>query len=94
MGEYTTFTCSGCGYRAQRIRWGAGQADPRIRFLPALCTRCRNIIEVELTGRDVLVETFYCGKCSSPVLFFEKGESHECPRCKAPNLGIEQKGYW
>lgn len=94
MGEFTTFECGACGYRAEHIRWGAGQLDPRTRFLPAVCHHCQKIIEVELTGRDILIEEFTCPDCGHAVFFFEKGDSYKCPRCQTPDLGISQEGYW
>lgn len=94
MGEYTTFACSSCGYRVERIRWGVGLNDPRVRLLPALCPECHTIIEVELTGRDLLVDEFRCELCQALVSFFEKGQSYRCPKCQAPDLAIRQEGYW
>lgn len=94
LGEYTTFSCSACGYSAEHIRWGVGVTDPRVRFLPGRCDRCREIIEVELTGRDPLIEEFRCRRCNSLIFFFEKGQSYGCPRCGTPNLRILQLDYW
>lgn len=94
VGEYTTFSCDSCGYRVERIRWGVGLTDPRQRLLPALCPECRTIVEVDLTGRDVLIEEFRCGVCGVLVSFFEKGRSYHCPECQAPDLKIRQEGYW
>ena len=94
MGETTIFECSACGYQSGEVRWGAGSMDARIRFLPALCHTCRDIVEIELTGRDVLVETFSCPACHAPATFFSRGESFRCPRCDAADLKIHQKGYW
>ena len=94
MGELTTFECSKCGYRAANVRWGAGQMDARVRFLPAHCMNCKKIVEVELTGRDILIEEFTCPGCGHPVFFFEKGESYRCPACGEPGMAIHQEGYW
>lgn len=94
MGEYTEFRCRVCGYHTEKVRWGAGQNDARIRFLPAFCYKCRNIVEVELTGRDVLMEKFTCSNCESQVFFLKKGKAYDCPRCGATNLQIVQEGYW
>lgn len=94
MGEYTTFSCDSCGYRVERLRWGVGQNDSRQRLLPALCRECRTIVEVDLTGRDVLIDEFRCDICGAAVSFFEKGQSYCCPKCQAPDLKIRQEGYW
>lgn len=68
--------------------------DPTIRFLPALCRTCKDIIEVELTGRDVLIETFTCSGCGSAITFFSRAESFHCPACGAPDMVVHQEGYW
>lgn len=94
MGETTVFECSACGYRSGEVRWGVASGDARIRFMAALCRKCQDIVGVELTGRDVLFETFACPGCGSPVAFLQKSETIACPRCAAPNMRIRQKGYW
>lgn len=94
MGETTVFSCDSCGYRTAEIRWGAGSVDPRIRFLPALCRRCREIVEIDLTGRDILIETFTCPACSGQVAFFDQAQTFVCPRCGAPDLRLKQCNYW
>jgi hypothetical protein len=60
MGEFTTFECRECGYRAEQIRWGVSMRDPRIRFMPAFCVECKTICEVDLTGADIMVDEFNC----------------------------------
>lgn len=94
MGEITVFTCDACGYESGAIRWGAGSEDPRQRFLPALCRLCHNIVEVNLTGRDVLIETFNCETCGEPVHFFQRSDTFICPRCGEPDMRVLQKDYW
>lgn len=94
MGELTVFQCRKCGYETPEIRWGVGQNDPRLRLMPGLCVTCHEIVEVDLTGRDILVEKFTHDACGSAVFFFKKGESYECPRCGAPDMRILQLGYW
>jgi predicted RNA-binding Zn-ribbon protein involved in translation (DUF1610 family) len=94
MGEYSIFECSSCGYRSARIRWGVGENDQSMRFLVGICHHCRELVEIDLTKRDIMVDTFTCQECDSPVFFFEKAESYDCPRCGAPNMRIKQDGYW
>jgi ribosomal protein L37E len=94
LGETSTFECSACGYKSSRIRWGVGESDPHLRFLPGVCHHCQELVEVDLTGRDILIEEFTCSRCGRPVFFFEKAESYNCPRCKAPNVRIKQGNYW
>lgn len=94
MGEYSVFECRKCGYKSKQIRWGVGQDDPRFRFLPAHCSQCREIVEVDLTGHDVLIDTFTHSECGTQVLFFQKDQSYACPKCNAPDVRILQKGYW
>ncbi|MHB1361129.1 MAG: hypothetical protein ACYCW5_00830 [Thermoleophilia bacterium] len=94
MGETSIFECGACGYKSGHIRWGVGENDSSKRFLPGVCRHCREIVEIDLTGHDVLIEHFTCSKCGRPVFFFEKAETFECPRCGAPNLRITQEKYW
>lgn len=94
MGEYSIFECEACGYKSGRIRWGVGENDQRIRFLPGLCQHCEELVEIDLTDSDILFDKFSCAKCGRPVFFFERSESFACPRCKAPNMRIKQEGYW
>lgn len=94
MGETSIFLCEACGYDSGKIRWGVGEDDPALRFLPGVCHHCRELIEVDLSGHDILIETFTCATCGRPVFFFERAESYDCPRCGAPNLRIKQLDYW
>jgi hypothetical protein len=95
MGESTTFHCEACGYTSGSIRWGVSVQDPRRRFLPAFCYTCRDYVEVDLTGADVLVDEFHCGHCGSDVFFVDKTESYSCPRCGAPGVHMRQgPSYW
>lgn len=94
MGEYTVFECRDCGYRSEKIRWGVGSNDPRRRFLAAHCPSCAIFTEVDLTGRDILVERFCCSRCGSAVTFTEHVETYECPRCNSSNMLLHQEGYW
>ena len=94
MGENSIFECRSCGYKTPIVRWGVSVNDPRQRFMPALCLHCAAIIEVDLTGRDILVERFTCPDCGSGIIFFERSQSYNCPRCQAPDLTINQEGYW
>jgi len=94
MGEYSIFECGACGYKSGRIRWGVGEKNQRIRFLPAVCQHCQELVEVDLTDSDVMFDEFSCEKCDRPVFFFEHSESFACPRCNAPNMSIKQEGYW
>jgi predicted RNA-binding Zn-ribbon protein involved in translation (DUF1610 family) len=94
MGEYTVFTCPDCGYHSDELRWGVGKDNPRIRFLPAHCSKCASFTEVELTGHDVLVDRFTCSQCEAEVTFFEHIESYECPRCGSHKIKLRQSGYW
>ena len=95
MGESTTFHCESCGYESGPIRWGVSVQDPRRRFLPAYCYTCKDYVEVDLTGADVLVDEFHCDRCSSQVFFLEKEESYDCPRCGAPGVHMRQgPSYW
>jgi len=68
--------------------------DATIRFLPALCRNCKDIVEIELTRRDLLVENFTCPACDGTIFFFERAESFTCPRCGAPDMSVLQHGYW
>ena len=79
MGEYTTFTCRECGYSAERIRWGVSVNDPRQRFMPAYCIECGTIVEVDLTGADLMVDEFTCLKCGSELFFLEKARVLHLP---------------
>lgn len=94
MGEYTIFECPDCGYASDRIRWGVGSSDPRVRFLPAHCSNCEIFTEVELTGRDIFTETFTCSRCDGDVAFSKHVESYECPRCGSKRIGMRLEGYW
>lgn len=94
MGEFTVFECPDCGYNSDKIRWGVGSNDPRIRFLPAHCSNCDIFVEVELTGRDILTEIFTCSRCDAAVTFSEHAESYECPRCGSRHITMKQAGYW
>jgi len=94
MGEYTTFVCRQCGYTAERIRWGVSMRDPRIRFMPAFCVECKEIVEVDLTGADIMVDEFRCVKCGSELFFLEKAASYTCPKCKAHDMQLIQGEYW
>lgn len=94
MGEYTIFACPDCGYESERLRWGVGKDNPRIRFLPAHCSKCAIFIEVELTDHDILVDHFTCPGCQSEVAFSEHVESYECPQCGSRKIGLQQAGYW
>jgi predicted RNA-binding Zn-ribbon protein involved in translation (DUF1610 family) len=94
MGEYTTFECPRCGYRAERIRWGVGMTDPRVRCMPAYCVECGIITEVDMTGADIHVDEFRCIDCNSELVFLKKAESYVCPKCKAPDMDLHQGQYW
>jgi predicted RNA-binding Zn-ribbon protein involved in translation (DUF1610 family) len=94
MGEYTTFVCRDCGYTAERIRWGVSMSDPRIRFMPAYCVECGTIVEVDLTGADLMIDEFPCVKCGSELFFLDKAASYTCPKCKAHDMKMEQGEYW
>jgi Zn finger protein HypA/HybF involved in hydrogenase expression len=94
MGEYTTFTCRSCGYRAERIRWGVSTNDPRQRCMPAYCIECGTIVEVDLTGADLMIDEFTCLKCGRELFFLEKAASYTCPKCKAHDMQLEQGDYW
>ncbi|GAB4242946.1 MAG: hypothetical protein Kow00129_01730 [Thermoleophilia bacterium] len=95
MGEWTSFSCTSCGYESGSIRWGAGMLDPRIRFLPAECSHCREYVEIDLTGADLVVDTFCCPQCESEVFFVDKKDSYRCPQCGAENVRLSQgQGYW
>lgn len=94
MGEYTIFECRDCGYRSERIRWGVGSDNPRIRFLPAHCPSCAMFTEVDLTGHDILVDKFSCSRCGSIVSFSEHAEAYECPQCGGRHISLHQDGFW
>ena len=95
MGEITTFCCRDCGYESAAIRWGVSVTDPRRRYLPAHCMKCRDYVEVDLTGADLLVDDFFCANCGSQVFFVEKADSYTCPRCGGTNLSLCQgPAYW
>lgn len=94
MGEYTTFECRECGYRAEGIRWGVSVLDPRRRFMPAYCVECGIIVEVDLTGADIHVDEFPCVMCGSELFFLERSSSYTCPKCKAHDMLLHQGEYW
>jgi predicted RNA-binding Zn-ribbon protein involved in translation (DUF1610 family) len=94
MGEYTTFTCRKCGYSAERVRWGVSVSDPRQRFMPAYCIECGTIVEVDLTGADLMVDEFTCLRCGRELFFLEKAASYTCPKCKAHDMLLKQGDYW
>jgi predicted Zn-ribbon and HTH transcriptional regulator len=94
MGEYTTFVCRDCGYTAERVRWGVSVTDPRVRFMPAYCVECGAIVEVDLTGADLIVDEFTCVKCGCELFFLDKAQSYTCPKCKAHDMKMEQGEYW
>lgn len=94
MGEYTTFECRQCGYKADRIRWGVSVYDPRQRFMPAYCVECGIIVEVDMTGADIHVDEFRCVVCGSELFFLEKAASYTCPKCKAQDMLLHQGEYW
>lgn len=95
MGESTTFHCDRCGYTSQEIRWGVSVADPRRRFMPAMCTHCKAYVEVDLTGADLCVDEFRCVVCGSEVTFIDKATSYGCPKCAGPNIRLRQgPAYW
>jgi DNA-directed RNA polymerase subunit RPC12/RpoP len=94
MGEYTTFECRRCGYRAERIRWGVSVRDPRQRFMPAYCVECGVIVEVDLTDADIHVDDFTCVLCGTELVFLERSRSYTCPKCKAHDLLMHQGEYW
>ena len=94
MGEFTTFECRECGYRAEQIRWGVSMRDPRIRFMPAFCVECKTICEVDLTGADIMVDEFTCLTCGSQLFFLEKAASYTCPKCNAHDMRLVQGDYW
>ena len=91
MGEYTTFECRQCGYKADRIRWGVGVYDPRQRFMPA---ECGTIVEVDMTGADIHIDEFRCVVCGVELVFLEKAASYTCPKCKAHDMLLHQGEYW
>lgn len=95
MGESTTFQCDECGYESQEIRWGVSVLDPRRRFMPALCMKCRTYVEVDLTNADLCVDKFHCAACGTEVTFIDRATSYGCPRCKSPNMKLRQgPDYW
>jgi predicted RNA-binding Zn-ribbon protein involved in translation (DUF1610 family) len=94
MGEYTTFECRSCGYKAEQVRWGVSANDPRVRFMPAYCVECGAIREVDLTGADLIVDEFDCPDCGSQLFFLEKAASYTCPKCKAHDMRLIQGDYW
>jgi predicted RNA-binding Zn-ribbon protein involved in translation (DUF1610 family) len=95
MGESTVFECGSCGYESRTVRWGVGVADPRRRFLPALCLSCQDYVEVDLTGADLVVDEFACDHCGSQVFFVERAASYNCPKCGSANLQLRQgPAYW
>jgi predicted RNA-binding Zn-ribbon protein involved in translation (DUF1610 family) len=94
MGEYTSFVCKECGYKAEQIRWGVSAYDPRIRFMPAYCVECGIIVEVDLTGADMMIDEFNCAKCGAELFFLDRGTSYTCPKCKAGDMKMEQGEYW
>lgn len=94
MGEYTTFECRECDYRAERIRWGVSVYDPRQRFMPSYCVECGTIVEVDMTGADIHVDEFHCVVCGSELFFLEKAASYTCPKCKAHDMLLHQGEYW
>lgn len=95
MGESTTFHCGSCGYESAPIRWGVSMQDPRRRFMPAFCHTCHEYVEVDLTGADLLVDEFNCGRCGSHVFFVDKSESYSCPRCGIVGVHMCQgPSYW
>ena len=94
MGEYTTFSCRSCGYSTERVRGGVSTSDPRQRFMPAYCIECATIVEVDLTGADLIMDEFTCLKCGCELFFLEKAASYTCPQCKAHDLLLTQGEYW
>ena len=94
MGEYTTFECRQCGYTAERIRWGVSAYDPRQRFMPGYCVECGAIVEVDLTGADLLIDEFRCVVCGCELAFLDKASSYACPKCKAEDMMLHQGEYW
>ncbi|MHB0978541.1 MAG: hypothetical protein ACYC5Q_00415 [Thermoleophilia bacterium] len=95
MGESTIFHCDSCGYESRQIRWGVSVLDPRRRFMPAHCMRCKTYVEVNLTGADILVDEFTCPHCEGEVFFIERSDAYGCPQCGSPNLRLRQgPTYW
>jgi hypothetical protein len=95
VGESTTFHCEACGYESGSIRWGVSVQDPRRRFMPGHCLSCKDYVEVDLTGADLLTDEFLCQECGSEVFFIEEAESYCCPRCGAPGVHMRQgPAYW
>jgi predicted RNA-binding Zn-ribbon protein involved in translation (DUF1610 family) len=95
MGESTTFLCASCGYESRAIRWGVSVLDPRRRFMPAECMNCKDYVEVDLTGADLVVDEFHCDRCGNQVFFVERAESYGCPRCGGEKVDIRQgPTYW
>lgn len=95
MGESTTFYCEACGYASRQVRWGVSVLDPRRRYMPGRCPQCATYVEVDLTGADILVDSFTCPFCGSDVFFVEKGESYGCPKCGRPDVKMRQgPSYW
>lgn len=95
MGESTTFHCDECGYESKEIRWGVSVVDPRVRFMPAKCSRCREYVEVDLTGADLCVDEFRCRTCGAEVTFIDKATAYGCPKCPSPTIKLRQgPAYW
>ena len=95
MGEITTFRCTDCGYDYAAIRWGVSVTDPRRRFLPAQCLSCKEYVEVDLTGADLLVDDFFCPTCGAQVFFVERADAYACPKCGGTHVGPHQgPAYW
>lgn len=95
MGESTTFRCEDCGYHSGPIRWGVSVRDPRCRYMPALCGKCRAYVEIDLTGADILVDEFKCAECGSEVVFIKRADVYTCPHCGGGRITLKQgPTYW
>lgn len=95
MGESTAFRCETCGYESRGIKWGVSMVDPRRRYMPAHCMQCKDYVEVDLTGADMLIDEFRCTACGSEVFFVDKADTYGCPKCGNGNVNLVQGStYW
>ncbi len=88
MGEVISFTCTGCGYRAERLPLGPAPHPDRFDPVLASCAACKRLTVVHRPKVGA-----GCPKCGSALRVEDETETVDCPRCGS-RLERELAAIW